>query len=232
MMSTTPAGSWPLVLSMAVVAPLGVVYLAEAAGEHDGVSRMDPVAAADVLGLRTPFLTGAAHVATFLGGEIVVGALAIAVFAVLLARRDLTRAVTFAVGIGGSAFLTVALKLWVRRPRPGRVDRLGALDTSYSFPSGHTLNSAVFLALCLWLLWPPLSTATRTVLVTGSVVLAVAVGTSRVYLGYHWLTDVLASWLVAIAWLSLVWLLRGRIAAVVTTAADRLLPRGPQMGPG
>lgn len=41
------------------------------------------------------------------------------------------------------------------------LDRLGALDTSYSFPSGHTLNSAVLLALVGWLLWPSLGYAGR-----------------------------------------------------------------------
>jgi membrane-associated phospholipid phosphatase len=99
------------------------------------------------------------------------------------------------------------------------VDRLGALDTTYSFPSGHTLNSTVFIALVVWLLWPGVRHKGHVALVAGGAVLALGVGASRVYLGYHWLTDVVASVLLALAWLSIVWLLRqsGRRAAPLMT---------------
>jgi membrane-associated phospholipid phosphatase len=136
---------------------------------------------------------------------------------VLLSRRTFARAATFAIGIGGSAFLTVAVKLFVARPLPGGVDRLGAVDTTYSFPSGHTLNSAVFLALVVWLLWPIASGTARGLLGAAAAALAVGVGASRVYLGYHWLTDVLASGLVAVAWLSVVWMLREPVARAVVS---------------
>lgn len=206
----------PLVLS--ALASLGVAGLADAAGEHDGPSRMDPVAAADVLRLRTAGLTGLAHALSLLGSEVVVGGVALAVLALLLVPRDFVRAATVALAMGGSAFLTVALKLLVARHRPGQVDRLGALDTSFSFPSGHTLNTAVLLALLVWLLWPGASSVARWFLVLVGTTLAVAVGASRVYLGYHWLTDVLASGLVAVAWLSTIWLLRPLIERAVGAA--------------
>ena len=192
---------------IAGLAAAAVVALADAAGEHDGVSRLDPLTAADVLRIRTPVLTDLARAFTFLGSEIVVGGLAIVVLVTLLARGRLTRAVTFAIGMGGSVLLTVAVKTLVARPRPGAVDRLGAVDTTYSFPSGHTLNSTVFLALVVWLLWSAARHTGRVALVTLAAVVAVGVAASRVYLGYHWLTDVVASGLVALAWLSLVWLL-------------------------
>ncbi len=114
------------------------------------------------------------------------------------------------------------MKLLVARPRPGRVDRLGDLDTTYSFPSAHTLNSAVLLALVGWLLRPSLRYAGRTVLVTAAAVLAVGVAASRVYLGYHSLTDVLASGLVATAWPCLLWLLGGRITRTVSALTAAL----------
>jgi membrane-associated phospholipid phosphatase len=222
---TTPrhqlSGGRPLLVGVAALATLGVAYLADAAGEHDGLSRVDAVAAADVLRLRTSLLTHVAHGLSFIGSEVVVGGLALTVLALLLARREFPRAATFAVGIGGSAFLTVALKLLVARQRPGEVDRLGALDTSYSFPSGHTLSSAVFLALAVWLLWPATSVPARGALAVGAAAVAVAVGASRLYLGYHWLTDVLASGLVAAAWLSIVWLLREHIESAVGTLVAR-----------
>lgn len=202
-------------------ATTGVIVLADAAGEHDGLSRWDPVTAADVVRLRTPALTDLAQAFTFLGSEIVVGGLAILVLLTLVVRGRLTQAATFATGIAGSAFLTVTLKLLVARARPGAVDRLGTLDTSYSFPSGHTLNTAVFVALVGWLLWPAVRSGWRVGLLVGGAGLTFGVAASRVYLGYHWLTDVLASGLVAIAWLCIVWLLGSTIARAVSDVTAR-----------
>jgi membrane-associated phospholipid phosphatase len=199
----------------ACLAGAGVGVLADAAGEHDGASRLDPVTAAEVLSMRTPTITHLARAFTFLGSEVVVGGLAVVILLALLMRRQLTRATVFAVAMGGSAVLTVALKLLVARPRPGGLDRLGPPDTSYSFPSGHTLNSTVFLALVVWLLWASVTYAGRVALVTASAVLAVGVAASRVYLGYHWLTDVVASGLIALAWLSIVWLLASTFAKLL-----------------
>ena len=196
----------------ACLAGAGVGALADAAREHDGASRLDPVTATEVLGMRTPTVTHLARACTFLGSEAVVGGLAIVVLVALLMRCQFTKATVFAIAMGGSAVLTVALKLLVARPRPGGLDRLGPLDATYSFPSGHTLNSMVFLALVVWLLWATVTYAGRVALVTSGAVLAAGVGASRVYLGYHWLTDVLASGLVALAWLCIVWLLASTFA--------------------
>ena len=219
-----------LLVPVAGAAAAAVSWLADSAREHDGPSRIDPTTASRVLGIRTPTLTDVAQALTFVGSEVSVGLLAVIVFAVLVVRRELDRAAVVAVGIGGSAFLTVTIKLLVARTRPGRVDRLGALDTSYSFPSGHTLNSAVFIALAVWLLWPVASQVARYLLVAGGGLLAVGVAASRVYLGYHWLTDVIASALVAVAWLSIVALLRGwvqrRMSRVTRPVAQ--LPGTPE----
>jgi membrane-associated phospholipid phosphatase len=206
--SSRPRASARLLVPVVAAAVLAVGWLADSAREHDGPSRVDPTTAAHVLQLRTPTLTDLARVLSFVGSETAVGFLAVVVFVYLVVRRDPGRAAVVALGIGGSAFLTVVLKLSVGRHRPGAVDRLGAPDSSYSFPSGHTLNTAVFVGLVIWLLWPVASRAGRAALVVGGVLLSVGVGASRVYLGYHWLTDVVASGLVAIAWLCVVWMLR------------------------
>jgi membrane-associated phospholipid phosphatase len=189
---------------VACLATACVVALADAVGEHDGPSRLDPRIAAAVVRSRTASLTHVAQAFTWLGSEVVVGGLAMVVLVVLMVRRQFARATVFAAGMGGSAVLTVAVKLLVGRARPGTVDRLGAVDTTYSFPSGHTLNSAVFLALVVWLLLPSLRYAGRVVIATAAVGLTIGVAASRVYLGYHWFTDVVASGLVALAWLSVV----------------------------
>ena len=194
-----------------------LVGLADSARERDGVAGVDPHVATLVVQDRSASLTALAHALTWLGSEVVVGAVAVLVLALLLLRRQVFSGVVLALAMGGSAFLTVAVKLLVGRARPGAVDRLGPVDASYSFPSGHTLNTTVLLAVLVWLCWSRASRG-RTALAAGAVALAVGVGASRIYLGYHWTTDVVASALVALAWLSVVALLAGPVRRVLARA--------------
>lgn len=200
---------------------LAVAYLADSVGEHGGPSRVDSVIASDMLDLRTPLLTWFARALTFLGSELVVGLIAVLLFGFLLWRRRTALAVPFGLAMGGSVFLTVALKVLVARPRPPQTFVLGPIDHSYSFPSGHTLNSAVLLVLVVWLLWPRALGLGRVLLVESGALLASGIGASRVYLGYHWTTDVCASWLVALGWLSVVVLISGVLLRTLEHAIDR-----------
>jgi undecaprenyl-diphosphatase len=189
----------------AVVSAAAVVLLAEAAARGNGVTRVDPRVAGEVVHDRAPVLTTLAHLLTFLGSEVVVGVLGISLMLGFLARRRVLQAAAVAVAMAGSVTWIVVLKALVGRARPGAVDRLGPVDHSYSFPSGHTLDSAVLLGLVLVLLVPLIGRAPyRWLAGLAAVVLAVAIGLSRLYLGYHWATDVTASWLLAFAWLTLV----------------------------
>jgi membrane-associated phospholipid phosphatase len=190
--------------ALVAVPVAAVLVLADSAREHDGVSAyVDPRVAADVLRARTSLLTTLARLLTLVGSEAVVGTLALILVIFLLERRGPFLAVCAATAMAASAALTVGVKLLVERARPGAVDRLGPLDASYSFPSGHTLNSAVFLGLVLLLVVPMIPTRGRRIAAAaGTAVLAVGIGLSRVYLGYHWASDIVASWLIAVALLS------------------------------
>lgn len=194
-----------LATALVGVSGAGFGLLADAAVEHDGAARIDPGVARDVVLHRSGPLTAAARLLTAAGSELVIGILAVLVVVALLRRRRIAAAITVAVGMAGSAALTVGLKLAIGRDRPGTALRLGPADESFSFPSGHTLNSAVLLGLTVLFLVPLLRRrALRAAAAVTAVLLALGVGLSRVYLGYHWMTDVVASWLVATAWLTLV----------------------------
>lgn len=185
-----------------VLSIAGFVALTDAVNERNGLTRIDPNVAHDVLAHRSAPVTAFAHALTFVGSEIVVGAAMLALTALLIARRRFFEGAIVAVGIAGSAAMTVGLKLIVERSRPPTVDRLGAVDHSFSFPSGHTLNSTVALGLIVLVVAPQVRHLSgRITLVLTAAILASGIGASRVYLGYHWSTDVLASWLLAIAWL-------------------------------
>ena len=184
----------------AAAATAGVLALADAGRERNGVARLDPHVASDILDIRSGPLTQLAHALTLVGSEPVVGTLAVLLFIVLLERRGQVFAIIAAAAMTVSVGLTVGVKILVDRPRPDAVDRLGPVDHSYSFPSGHTLNSTVFLGLAVILLLPLIHRrGWRVAGIAGAGLLSLGIGWSRVYLGYHWTTDVLASWLLATA---------------------------------
>ena len=95
------------------------------------------------------------------------------------------------------------LKLAYLRPRPDIVAHLVAVQSS-SFPSGHATNSAVtYLTLGIFLAGAEKNRWVRTYLMSVAIFLTVAVGVSRVYLGVHWPSDVLAGWCVGSLWAAL-----------------------------
>lgn len=199
-MSTVPVRPRRLAGPAATIVAAGSAFaaLTDSVRERDGLAGHDASVTADVVGHRTGTLTQLAHLLTFLGSEAVVGVLALGLVIVLLERRGPRQAAIAIAAMGTSAALTVGVKLAIGRARPGAVDRLGAVDSTYSFPSGHTLNSAVLLGLVCVLLAPVLARrVARAAVCVAALVLAAGVGASRVYLGYHWTTDVLASWTIA-----------------------------------
>jgi undecaprenyl-diphosphatase len=139
---------------------------------------------------------------TTLGNGIVLAGVA-AIAAYLLARRRYyPEAVLMVLAYSGAQVLSFSLKLAFRRDRPFFTDPLATLST-YSFPSGHaTVSIAVYGALTLVLL-RRLRGPARVVCLAAAVLLVSLIGFSRMYLGVHFLSDVLAGFSVGLAWLAL-----------------------------
>jgi undecaprenyl-diphosphatase len=104
--------------------------------------------------------------------------------------------------------LTTLIKAYVARVRPPFING-GALDLSRSFPSGHSSGIAASVTVGLVLAWPVLSARGRRLWLAVGVVLIVVVGFSRMWLGVHYLSDVVAGWSLGIAWALLTALLFG-----------------------
>lgn len=113
----------------------------------------------------------------------------------------------------GGAILNSLVKLAVARPRPV-VDHEVATAFGKSFPSGHAMSSTVIYGALLVALLPILRRRHRTAAVVGAVVLVLAVGTSRLLLGVHFLSDVLGGFVLGLAWLA------GSIALFETWRAE------------
>lgn len=126
----------------------------------------------------------------------------LAIFGLLLLRRGRGALFVAAVLVSGITLSTL-IKGWVGRPRPQLVAHLDQVS-SMSFPSGHALNSTLFY-LAVTLIIAPLIThrTARWFLYGLAISSSLAIGISRVALGVHWPSDVLASWVIAYCWLGL-----------------------------
>ncbi|MFC4158035.1 phosphatase PAP2 family protein [Chitinimonas lacunae] len=108
--------------------------------------------------------------------------------------------------VGGGKLLNVGLKYLFQRPRPEFEDPLVFL-TTYSFPSGHTIGATLFYGFLTFYLWRRFpSWLGRSLLLLLSSLLVAWVGLSRIYLGAHYLSDVIAAVSLGLAWLALVFI--------------------------
>lgn len=143
---------------------------------------------------------------TSLGSMTVLGLITVAVIGFLLLRRRFGAAALVVVSVAGGALLSSLLKLGVDRPRPDLVAKLADVHT-LSFPSGHAMLSAVtYLTLGALLARVLPGNATKIYVLAVAVIVAVLVGMSRIYLGVHWPSDVLAGWCIGAAWATFCWL--------------------------
>lgn len=123
----------------------------------------------------------------------------------LVAARKHSTALYLGIAVAGGAILTTALKMGFARPRPELVAHLVQVQGN-SFPSGHAANSAVtFLTIGALLAGAEINWRLKLYLVGIASGLTITVGCSRVYLGVHWPSDVLAGWSVGAAWALACW---------------------------
>lgn len=125
----------------------------------------------------------------------------------------------------GGSIMSISIKLLVDRPRP-EVDHPIADAFGKSFPSGHALSSTVVYGALLLTFLPFLSQRWRRAAITATVALVVAIGASRLLLGVHFLSDVLAGHLLGIAWLA------GATAIFETWRVERGRPRSDPLAHG
>lgn len=117
----------------------------------------------------------------------------------LLMRGRVRIAVFVVVTAVGSSFLNSLVKTAVDRPRPVLADPVAHAGGA-SFPSGHAQSAMVGYAILLLLFLPLLRGAWRTAAVSLAVVMVVAIGFSRVALGVHYVSDVVAGFVLGAAW--------------------------------
>lgn len=187
-------------LLSALVAGIGATY--DSVKEADGLARVDRPMLDWMIGHRSPTLDSVVTAFTNIGGPTLLPIIATFVTVLLAWRwRSWTPVAFMLVATAGSLAMTAAGKDLAARVRPPHSLAVPPLENSPSFPSGHTLNSTVIAIVLSYLVVLHVDNRrARTSVITALAVYAMAMGLSRVFLGHHWFTDVVAGWVAGVAW--------------------------------
>ena len=193
-------------LAVTAVITLSVfTWLALTTSAGTGLAPYDQGVTTRAVDERHPALTIVMQVFTALGSTVGLTVLTAICASLLFMRGHRVRALVLTVTMLGSSLLTVVLKEIFGRARPSTDALLGFPASTTSFPSGHSFNTAVFAGLLAGMvLTSTAATLYRALAIMAAAGATLLVGVSRVYLGYHWMTDVLAGWSLGLAWLCLV----------------------------
>jgi undecaprenyl-diphosphatase len=189
-------------LALSVAALWILAAIAEDVVTHDPLTNLDLRLAATLHQHSTATGISVARGLTLLGSPIWLGILGAAVAVVLLRRQQRILLLGWVSALVGGSVLDFALKHIFRRPRPFFADPV-ASARGWSFPSGHAMGSLVvygMLAYVIIKIWPGRRTRLVAPLVTAFVVLII--GVTRLYLGVHYLSDVLAGYAAGFMWLA------------------------------
>ncbi len=222
-------GALVLILVIGGVIAITLSFIAsriyDSVTESDGVAGLDRPILNFMITLRSPVLDGLVTAYTDVAGPIGMPILAVAAILILsLRRRSWTPAILIAAAGIGSLAMTIAGKDIIGRVRPPLSDAVSPYEFSPSFPSGHTLNAVVIAGVVAYLLVLRRRTTHGRVLpIAAAVVFALTIGLSRVFLGHHWFTDVLAAWALGAAWLAII-ITAHRLYITVRAARARRAP--------
>jgi undecaprenyl-diphosphatase len=152
-----------------------------------------------------PWMEVMARDVTALGSYVVLSVVSCAVVVYLFMAHQRTAAFWVLGAVGGGVLLSNLLKLTFERPRPDLVPHAVRVFTT-SFPSGHaTLSAITYLTLGALLARLHDSLRFKVYFLSLAILLTVAVGISRIYLGVHYPSDVLAGWCIGAAWAAFCW---------------------------
>jgi membrane-associated phospholipid phosphatase len=208
---------WPsagLLLTALAASGLFFSQLAEGVAGGGAMVHFDSAVASWLHTNATGFATGVMSVVTQLGGAEVLLAVALVAALALLLRRRVAHAALMVAALAGGEALNWALKAAFDRPRPQFAEPL-ATAAGFSFPSGHAMVSLTVYGALAFVIASGVESRRMRMLVLGSAgALVLVIGFSRVYLGVHYPSDVLAGYSAGLAWLM--------VCALVLLGAARL----------
>jgi undecaprenyl-diphosphatase len=210
-----------------------LVFGTVAEGIRDNeVFLLDTVATPVLHNLASPGLDLVMNDATTIGSIAVIPILFAIAIVVLCLKRRFGAALFLTIASGGALLLNGLMKLFFQRPRPQLP--WATVLPDYSFPSGHTMNSVAFYLAIAVIVWSIAGRRWGALALVGAVILCTMIGISRIYLGFHYFTDVVGGALAGLSWLLVTYAAfqRGPLERLwampdrARTAARNVLPRG------
>ncbi|HET6854213.1 MAG TPA: phosphatase PAP2 family protein [Pyrinomonadaceae bacterium] len=190
-------------LAAAIAALIFFGWLADEVLEGE-TRHFDEVTRAAVHQFASPVLTTIMRGLSFVGSTLALTIASIAVVVCLAMRKLGREAKLFALTMLGGALLNTILKLAFKRTRPIPFFNLSTPET-YSFPSGHSLMSACFFGALAALLTARIkSRRLRIIIWIVATAMFLLIGLSRIYLGVHYTTDVIAGFAAALIWVLMI----------------------------
>jgi membrane-associated phospholipid phosphatase len=176
-------------------------FIADAVREQEAIA-LDTWATPFLHSISSPLLDAVMTGFTTMGSSVVLVPVFVVVIAALLLSRRYGAALFFTIAASGAVVIDATMKLLFERARP-KLDYAAVLP-DYSFPSGHSMNGIVFYVGLALIVWSIFGRRAGIPAVIAGVLLALCIGTSRIYLGYHYFTDVVGGFLAGTAWLIIV----------------------------
>ena len=212
--SPTPPGTVPrpplgtatmtVVVGFAALVAILIVFgsIAEAVRAQE-VFGLDTWATPFLHGIASPGLDALMNALTDIGSSLVIVPILFVVGAWLLRKQRYGAAHFLSVASVGSLVLQGTMKVFFARPRP-HLDWVQQVLSDYSFPSGHTMSAVIFYVALALVLWSVFGRRIGLTALAIAATVTFGVSVSRIYLGYHYLTDVVGGLLAGIAWLLVV----------------------------
>ena len=212
----TPRGFWlTLTVSAGALAALAFGGITRYVVGHQEAALLDRHVTGWVVAHRIDWLTIVIRAVTWLGSTAVIIPLAVIVGVFFMLRRHRWWPMAFlAAAVGGAVGLYDIVKPLVGRPRPPSAIWIGHFSGA-SFPSGHATQSVACYSALAIILGAGRSKAAKAVLWSVAAFVMLVVGASRIYLGAHWLTDVLGGYALGASWVAVI-----TTVALVTRQAD------------
>jgi undecaprenyl-diphosphatase len=187
-------------IAIILVSSWGFFAIAEDVLEQDPIVQFDQSLADAVHSRVTPLTIRLIQAATLAGNEIAV-VLSLAVGLLFILRRRWQDLLLVVLAVAGTELLVPLIKLVVHRQRPIFTDPIQVLS-DFSFPSGHAFLAVTFYGLMAYLVVRRMrSLAARVLVIVLALAIILLVGLTRIYLGVHFLSDVLGGYLGGLAWL-------------------------------
>jgi undecaprenyl-diphosphatase len=186
---------------LALLAGIAFGAIAEVVTDAHDVLMADAHAQRAIARVVSPRLTPAVMALTFMGSLVFITLLSLVVILWLVLAHSHRRLYAFVASVAGAAILNQALKLVFQRARP---ENPLVIAHGYSFPSGHSMTAMAFYGTLAYVIYFSAEghRIVRIIAVAVCGLMVVAIGTSRIYLGVHYFSDVVAGYAAGLCWAS------------------------------